>query len=198
MPMAAPFTQINWRDISYLARGNARQQSTWKLLSAGNFLEKLCDYDPVVIGTIPIRIDVDSSDVDIACEIKEEENFANHLRASFPKLTIDRRPGIVVGRMHQDDFDIEIYGEARPVNKQNGFLHMAVEAKLLDLGGDSLQNSIRALKLQGIKTEPAFARFLGIEGDPYKELLKLTTLNDGELKRLLEKALTRTEKKIET
>ena len=63
-----------------------------------------------------------------------------------------------------------------------------IQARLLDLGGDALRIAIVALRRSGLKTEPAFARHLGIAGDPYIALLALEKIDDGGLRRLLDDA----------
>ena len=79
-------------------------------------------------------------------------------------------------------------GQACPVSQQRAYRHMVVEARLLELGGEPLQSAIIALKRSGLKTEPAFARCLGIHGDPYLALLALEALDDEALLRLLDDA----------
>ena len=89
---------------------------------------------------------------------------------------------------HHGGFMVEFFGEPLPVSRQRGYRHMVVEARLLELGGEPLQSAIIALKRSGLKTEPAFARHLGIHGDPYLALLDLAALTDGGLRRLLDDA----------
>ncbi|WP_343330978.1 DUF4269 domain-containing protein [Polaribacter staleyi] len=59
------------------------------------------------------------------------------------------------------------------VKTQNAYRHMIVENKILKEKGFEFKQSIKKLKSNGTKTEPAFAKLLGLEGNPYTELLKL-------------------------
>ena len=45
------------------------------------------------------------------------------------------------------------------------------------------REAIRALKRDGLKTEPAFGQYFGIMGDPYAALLDLAALDDETLLR---------------
>ena len=50
---------------------------------------------------------------------------------------------------------------------------MVIEYKLLQKGGHLFRRRVMELKTRGIKTEPAFALVLGLQGDPYEALLTL-------------------------
>jgi hypothetical protein len=50
---------------------------------------------------------------------------------------------------------------------------MLIEHSLLTEKGEHFRQEIIKLKRQGLKTEPAFAKLLGLDGDPYKAILKL-------------------------
>ena len=52
---------------------------------------------------------------------------------------------------------------------------------MLRFGGQQLREEIRALKRQGVKTEPAVAQLLGLPGDPYQAVLDLASLSDPEV-----------------
>ncbi|HRF37192.1 MAG TPA: DUF4269 domain-containing protein, partial [Saprospiraceae bacterium] len=56
---------------------------------------------------------------------------------------------------------------------QNAYRHLLIEARLLEERGPEFRQQIIELKQQGVKTEPAFARLLGLEGDAYEALLRL-------------------------
>jgi hypothetical protein len=50
---------------------------------------------------------------------------------------------------------------------------MIIESRILKEKGIDFKEKIIKLKSSGIKTEPAFAKLLGLNGNPYVELLKL-------------------------
>ena len=79
-------------------------------------------------------------------------------------------------------FDFELFAQAIPVEQQHGYVHMLIEARLLDLFPEA-REAIRALKRDGLKTEPAFGQYFGIMGDPYAALLDLAALDDETLLR---------------
>ena len=87
----------------------------------------------------------------------------------------------IVARFAFNEFQIEIFGQAFPIEEQRAYRHMIIEARLLDLFGDRARTNIRKIKLSGLKTEPAFGRHFRLVGDPYKALLELEDLSDNDL-----------------
>lgn len=165
--------------LAYLKTGNALQQTSYDILTAHRVFEILADFDPILVGTIPIDIAIDSSDLDIGCYWKDKVDFIAILEKAFSQyrafacqeLIID---GVetIVANFFIDTIEIEIFGQNIPTKQQNGYRHMLIEHQLLQERGEAFRESIIALKKSGIKTEPAFARLLEIEGDPYKGLLE--------------------------
>lgn len=64
---------------------------------------------------------------------------------------------------------------------------MIVEKKLQEISGENTRKQIIKLKKLGLKTEPAFAKYFNLKGDPFDELLKLSRLNKEELILFLKK-----------
>ncbi|MGV3705413.1 MAG: DUF4269 domain-containing protein [Arcticibacter sp.] len=52
-------------DITYLKLGNKKQQKVYRILVSHRIMEQLSAYTPIFVGTIPIRIDIETSDIDI-------------------------------------------------------------------------------------------------------------------------------------
>jgi hypothetical protein len=67
--------------------------------------------------------------------------------------------------------DFELIGQSQPVHKQNAYLHMIIEDKLMEIHPDFKEKVIN-LKKQGYKTEPEFCTLLNISGDPYEGLIQ--------------------------
>lgn len=61
-----------------------------------------------------------------------------------------------------------------------------IQEKLLKYGGAELRRRVSALRQNGMKTEPAFGKALGLGSDPSAELLRLQTLSIAELRATLE------------
>ncbi len=169
---------INFLNISYLQFGNEKQKTAYQILTDNKILEKLAPYQPVLVGTIPINIDIESSDLDIICYIKDKTTFTKLLTNHFQNekgFRITENPTLqsINASFFLGGFEVEIFGQPIPTIKQNAYRHMLIEYLLLLEKGEEFRQEIIALKKQGYKTEPAFAKLLGIEKNAYDELLKL-------------------------
>ena len=87
----------------------------------------------------------------------------------------------MVGSFEVAGWRIELYGEAIPVEQQRAWRHFTVERRLHSLAGEGLTAAILALRQQGMKTEPAFAVALKLQGVPYLALLDLNEQDDATL-----------------
>jgi ribosomal protein S18 acetylase RimI-like enzyme len=154
-------------------------------------------FQPTLVGTYPLGLQVDGSDLDIACTCEDLEAFERTLRATLSALGIadvrvDRAgcaPPAIVAAFRIGDIAIEVFGQPLPVHEQRGFRHMVIEGQLLVYGGAALRDQVRALKRAGIKTEPAFAELLSLAGDPYSALLELETWRPERLRGAVERVL---------
>ena len=179
----------NWRDLSYLQTGTDRQQAAYAAIRQAQVMSHLADYHPVLAGTLPLDIDIPGSDLDILCYAPNLATFAADVYKHYGSISgfsaadkvIKGRPEHIA-RFTAYGFDFELFAQAIPVEQQYGYIHMQVEARLLNLFPQA-KDPIRALKRDGLKTEPAFGHYFGIIGDPYAALLDLTTLDDETLLR---------------
>ncbi|WP_219223442.1 DUF4269 domain-containing protein [Pedobacter antarcticus] len=169
-----------FEDIRYLNSGNSRQKSAFATLQSYAILETLKAFDPLLVGTVPIGIDVDGSDLDIICNSGRAEGFQEILIENFSKFrsfklynTIIGGASILIARFYLNNWEIEIFGQELATRQQNGYRHMIAEYILLLVHGTELREKVIALKEGGMKTEPAFAAALDLKGDPYLALLEL-------------------------
>lgn len=173
---------INFENIDYLQTGNKRQREAYQTLTRHKLLERLVEFDPLLAGTVPIGIDLPSSDLDIVCCFQFPDYFEKFILSRFQKedrfrIRSIEHPGgkAIVANFLLDTFEIELFGQAVPSKQQYAFRHLLVEHQLLVQFGEELRKKVIHFKKQGYKTEPAFAEALGIQGDPYIELLRLPT-----------------------
>jgi len=140
-------------------------------------MEKLHDFTPILTGTIPIGIDTDESDLDIICCWNDKPGFERavsvfSIYADFKLINkIIKGYETVIARFCLEDFRFEIFGQNRPVTDQDSYRHMIIEHRILQEKGDEFKQQIIELKKKGYKTEPAFGMLLGLNEDPYEELL---------------------------
>ena len=181
--------RTRWQDISYLREGNARQQAAYRALESLGIMRILRAYSPLLVGTIPIGIDVQTSDLDVVCEARDlvaferrvSEAFGQRVGFRIRRKSIKGVPSVVANLLHRG-FEVEIFGQPQPVTEQHAYRHMVVEARLLAIGGEEARREIRRLKGAGLKTEPAFARYFGLTEDPFEALLELSRLGEVELR----------------
>lgn len=173
---------IDFTNIEYLKAGNEKQKRAYEVLRKYKVFEKLKPYAPVLAGTIPIGIDIESSDLDIICEVdlRFEEDFLDDIAlgrlipgdtdVKVENIIVHGEKSIVLNFM-LDEFPIEIFGQNKPSTEQNAYRHMLAEYRILQEKGEDFKHKIIELKNQGIKTEPAFGLLMGLE-NPYEDLLK--------------------------
>ncbi|UMQ41446.1 DUF4269 domain-containing protein [Chryseobacterium sp. Y16C] len=168
---------IDFTTVNYLKEGNERQKRAYEVLVKHKIFEKLSNYSPLLAGTIPIEIDIEGSDLDIICEVKDSAEFEKFLIQTFGKFDIKIKKSdtdneeFLVCNFELEEFPVEIFGQNKPVIEQNAYRHMIAEYKILEKKGKDFKQKIIELKKKGIKTEPAFGILLGLE-NPYEDLLK--------------------------
>lgn len=174
---------MNFDNIEYLQRGNNRQQQAYSTLTNNQILSKLKGFDPILVGTIPINIDIENSDLDIICCFADKQDVIKTITGNFQNeknFTIREQQSIdtsaIVANFVVDNFEVEIFGQSIPTKQQFAYRHLIIEYNLLNQYGEKFRQQIIELKLQGHKTEPAFGIALGLTGDPYTELLKFEAI----------------------
>lgn len=172
----------DWKNLRYLQRGNNRQQHAYGVLEELALWSTLSGFDPVLVGTVPLAIDVPASDLDVICEVAlpRQASFAQVLQHHYghlPSFQLERISSkgheALVGHFYYNGVALEVFGQAVPTSQQYAFRHLLVEAAILQVGGEAWRLAIQRLKQQGLKTEPAFAWLLHLPGDPYEALLTL-------------------------
>jgi len=183
--------------LTYLKNGSLRQQAAYDILAHLNIFSTLAAYDPVLAGTIPLGIDVATSDLDIICHAGDLTSFAAEVRklyGDYPAFSQWQREirgeASSVTTFNAGDFVIEVFAQNRRASEQYAVRHMQIEARLLQLAGENARHAIRNLKASGLKTEPAFASYFdlakhGLSDDPYEALLELEAWDDDALQALI-------------
>lgn len=170
---------IDFTNINYLKAGNPKQILAFEVLTQNKILSNLVEFDPILVGTIPINIDIGNSDLDIICYWKNKADFIEKLKTLFGKEsdfqireTLINNQETVIANFKISSFEIEIFGQNIPTKNQNGYKHMLIEYEILKAKDENFRLEIIKLKQNGYKTEPAFAYLLGLNGDPYSQLLE--------------------------
>jgi ribosomal protein S18 acetylase RimI-like enzyme len=164
-------------------------------------LRDLAPFSPTLVGTYPLGLQVDGSDLDIACTADDLDAFERALQAILAELgctptrleRVPLAPEAVVAELVWEGLPVEIFCQSVPIHAQAGFRHLVIEGQLLVLGGELLRERVRALKRAGVKTEPAFAQVLGLRDDPYAAVLALERWPPDRLRRLVDAARSATE-----
>ena len=155
-------------------------------------LDRLARFDPVVIGTPPLGLSVDNSDIDVACSwpdlkqfsVTAARAFGSNENFSVSSEEIRGEPSSIASfRSH--GWEIEVFCQNIATDQQWGVRHFRVERRLLDIA-PWLHATVLDLKRSGVKTEPAFASALGLAGDPYEAVLELDRWSDAALRDLVE------------
>lgn len=180
---------LNWFDIAYLCGGNESQKATFQILQKLQIFEHLKAFSPVLVGSIPLGINIQDSDIDIICEVYDFSSFLRRVQCidklqphtpSINQYLINDIESIIIN-YHTTNFSLEFFGQPQPVFQQHAYRHLLVEHRLLKIGDSATFQAIRNLKQAGFKTEPAFAKYFNLAGNPYNALLDLEMLDEEQL-----------------
>lgn len=164
-------------------------------------LDSMEPFDPVWAGTFPLGLEVPDSDLDILCCAEDLDGFAAHVVEQWSGARnfrawrgevggspthIARFEALSGAAEHR--FAVEVFAQSISTRRQVAHRHLIVERRLLELGGRWLHQRVLGLKSTGVETEPAFARVLGLAGDPYQAVLELELVDDAALQTLVERA----------
>src|ERR1041384_5269714 len=127
---------LDFTNINYLREGTPRQKEVYHLLQSHAILERLHQYQPLLIGSIPIGVDIPDSDIDISCGYQHLEDFRTTLLQLFSgedQFQLRQRHfngfPTLIANFHIPPFPIEIFGQPIPPAKQYGYRHMMTENK---------------------------------------------------------------------
>ncbi|MEL3971428.1 DUF4269 domain-containing protein [Rossellomorea oryzaecorticis] len=158
--------------------GSPRQQAAYEAVQSLNVMNDLNHYQPLVCGTIPIGIDIETSDLDIIMEVEDLQLFEKEVHRLYSaneqfrlKWKVIRGIPVVKANFTYGNFEFELFGQPQSVFNQNAYLHVVIEYSILKSRPEMKQQVIR-LKMDGLKTEEAFCELLGISGDPYMGLIR--------------------------
>lgn len=196
MSAVRALTGLAWRDTKQpMSETIPDIETVRSRLMEARLFQRLWAFDPRWVGSIPLDIHGPDADVDIACSAGPDlDAFRQHLEAELSghdvQVTRNTHAGepSIIARFSLDGLPVEIFGRTRPVETHESYVHWLAEDRILRLAEDRLRTDIRAIKLDGLKTEPAFARALDLGGDPYVELLKLASPGDDALGQLIQTA----------
>ena len=155
-------------------------------------LTQLAEFNPTVIGTPPLGIATDQSDIDIACESPNLQRFSDVISHAFGQMdaflirTVDHLSDpAVVASFSAMRWEVELFCQRTSTESQWGVRHYRIEERLLALK-PGLREVVVRMKMQRLKTEPAFAKALSLPGDPYTALLGLEGLDDDQLRNIVD------------
>ncbi len=139
-------------------------------------------YQPTIVGTYPIDIQVKGSDIDVILTVQDYEPYIKALSVlSHEKNFTVEVKDVVICRFEKKGYKIELYASHEPINTLNSYRHLEVEKRVLDLFGEPFKEEVVALKSKGLKTEPAFCTLIGLYGNSYEALFKVEEMTDQEL-----------------
>lgn len=162
-----------------------------------DILTRLAEFRPVVIGTPPLGIATDESDIDIACTCQSFDQFFAVVDRAFGRMeafsvcNVDHLSApAAVASFKALGWEIELFCQKVATEHQWGVRHFRVEARLLAMEAN-LRDAVLRLKRDGMKTEPAFAKVLSLPGDPFVALLELDSMDDARLQEVIDEAVQR-------
>ena len=154
---------------------NETELHNWLLQTS--ILSKLAPWQPMISGSIPIGVHLEKSDLDILL-FSESPGLAKIVITDVLKeigsiswIESEGSAGEFWGRLTTGPRIVELFISDQPVLDQRSHRHLLTEYLYLVKHGQALRDQVKAMKMSGASTEEAFARALGVSGDPYQKLI---------------------------
>lgn len=184
---AVKFHQLSLESVINLEAN----ESVFSALKNSELLKILKPFNPLVAGTFPLNVHTPGSDVDILIsgDMKQakrmiQERFGDLSGYKCDELMVQGEATVLFSFPYQG-VEFEIFGQKTPSIRQRGYLHFLIEERLLKIGGLPFLEKIKKARTTGLKTEPAFAKVLGLPGDPYDALVMLQKKSNQDLRALI-------------
>jgi len=178
---------LDLRGVPPLATGRGPVDA-WEEWHRLQFRQRLPTFDPVLVSSFAAGLHGVASDLDVVCDTRPG-GFIEAVTAAYGE-----RPGFehwATGTRTMIAFQgtrlpVELAGEPLPVERQTAYRHAVAHRRLAELGGEHFVATVRAIRRRdGLKTEPAIARALGLDGDPYQAVERLSDAPDDALRGLI-------------
>ncbi|MGY4314884.1 hypothetical protein ACVWW1_004211 [Bradyrhizobium sp. JR3.5] len=127
-------------------------------------MELLKPFDPRIVGTLPLGLAVPGSDIDIVCHAPDPNAFADivwtHCQSADDFVLYRWAKGTcpAIARFVWDGWPFELFGDQRPVNQQQGWIHFEAERRLLALDNGRLRRAVGKLRADGLKDRACVRR----------------------------------------
>lgn len=140
------------------------------------------DHRPLLAGTYPLGLATSRSDLDLlfhaadldALEIRLRQHPAVGVAVRITRGVTDGLDSLTAN-FEFAGVPFEIFAQDRSAVIQRAYRHFLIEEKILKYAPASFASKIRALRDDGMKTEPAFGVALSLSGDPFETLLEWQT-----------------------
>lgn len=180
---------LKFHQLSLLSVINVEKNTkVWSAITQSKILDIFSEYKPLIAGTFPLNVEVEGSDVDILMQAKDLEevralvlkHFGNCTNFSQSIQKVDELDTLICSFIF-NEVPFELFIQDKEPVRQTAYLHFLIEERLLKLGGELFKEKIINERKAGLKTEPAFAKIIGIEGDAYLQLLELQKKSSEDL-----------------
>lgn len=167
-----------------------KNKEIFSALMTSGVLEHFKSFTPLVVGTFPLNLETQHSDIDIilsSVNLNQLENSiiefcSKFLDFKFSKTLIQNEITLLINFTFQNKA-FELFAQSNHSIDQNAFRHFFIEERLLKIGGPSFKEKIMSFRNSGHKTEPSFCLALGLSSDDsYNYLLELQNKSEQELK----------------
>ena len=160
----------------------SRLEAAQQAVESSAVLALLAAFDPLIVSTIWVGLDTGSSDIDIVCHSSCRREFLaawDRLPERYTDLKIECQGHATLVTFSHAGFLFEIYASPTPVPQQEGAIHFDAMRRLVNVASPAFREAVISLKKAGLKTEPAIARALGLQGDPYKAVADSVNWSDA-------------------